>query len=568
MNREELKQLSLKQLNETAQALSRQIEEQYRDDPDRQAILDSVAVTLAMNVVFDADQDQFVYDQKRQTVVQRLLDPDYEPFCAVNPGSALAIGLGYETARETRGTAGGRTVVYLEGDALRSGSGIAALKYAGLFSSPLVIIVNDSSEARLKNGVISRTITRFRTSDSYLNVKQAMTESLSKNAGGVSTLISLMKMKDAVKDIVLSDSIFKGLDVDYLGPVNGGSMKEILSALRAAGGRQSPIVVHVITPHPPLQPARRQGPYRPTNEIVCQRLLELAGDHEDLYVVATGDWDNVFLSTFGLYYPERFCNLGYSYEMAVSFSAALARKGLHPLLILSSAACQRCASQINGLLAAYDLPVTICLNGAGLTGVKGVDYGTFDIGLLSNIPQLVISCPHDSREMADLLATALQHAGPMILRYGDNLTREDEAPRAPQILPIGRWESTATGKGAPCAVVISYGQAVDRIREKALSNALTVRLVNARFIKPLDQQMLQDIAQQHLPVFVYNTDRRISGLGGMILQYYNAAGLTVDLRDRSVPDRYAAADSPIELRRQYGVDLNHLFQELEACRKK
>jgi len=568
-----------------------------------------VELTVAMHMVFNSPIDRIIFDVGHQSYVHKILtgraarfdrlrqyeglsgfqnrqESEHDSWEAGHAGTALSAALGSAIARDLNQET--YAVIAVVGDgAMPNGESFEALNHIGATHHKLIIILNDNNMSISANvGALSHAIARLRTSAPYNSLKHEMKVLLTRNAVGTTVLKGMRGIKNTIKKNVVKPSIFTDLNLEYLGPVNGHNYAELVDALTSAKDHDGPVLVHVMTTKGKgftLSENDKSGRWHgvnqfdpdtgnnlgviPTNhmswsQIISETLVRFAKDMSDLVVLTPAMIQGSKLDKFFALYPQRSIDCGIAEEHATTLAASLALNGKKPFLSIYSTFLQRAYDQINHDIARMKCPVVIGIDRSGLVGEDGpTHHGVFDIGLLRPIPNLIIAQPKDAFEAQHLLYTAFNTNLPFALRYPRGSVIYEEVERF-ETIKIGSWTSLGDVDLA-LGFVISYGPDVDKIYEKVLANQLNITVINARFIKPLDTQFLDFLANSGKFILCYETDMLAGGLGSAILEYYEQQNMHPNLSRMGIQDHFVPHGSMPELRKHEAIDLNHLFEELK-----
>ena len=567
-----------------------------------------VELTLALHVVFDSPRDRILFDVGHQSYVHKILtgrarqfstlrqykglsgfqkrhESEHDCWEAGHSSTSLSAALGMAVARDLNGEH--YHIVPVIGDgAMASGMSMEALNQIGGEERNMIIIFNDNSMSISRNvGAMDVAFTRLRTSRSYTTLKNDLQQGLSTSRFGRSLLKGMKNFKNAIKDNVVDTSIFGEFNLDYIGPINGHDLSELIKVLKVAKQHKGPIVVHVLTKKGkgyPYAENDKEGawhgvaPFDPNSgkplaalpaghcswsEAIARILCDLARDDRDIVAITPAMKAGAKLDGFAREFPQRFFDCGIAEEHAMTFAAGLAASGKRPFISVYSSFLQRAYDQINHDVARMKLPVVIGIDRCGLVGEDGeTHHGVFDITMLHAIPNLIMAQPKDVQEARALMKTAFSCAQPFCIRYPRGsvpYTKEEGEPA-----PVGTWTRWAPQREARVCV-ISYGSDIDRIISKVRANDMPVEIINARYFKPLDEAMLDDILYRSIPVIVYESDMLDGGLSSAILQYINDHRICCHLIRIGIGDHYVEQGSIPQLRRAEKIDMNTLFKELE-----
>ena len=605
----DIRQLSIKELEALAAEIRAfLIESISRTGGHLSSNLGIVELTLALHVVFDSPRDRILFDVGHQSYVHKILtgrarqfstlrqykglsgfqkrhESEHDCWEAGHSSTSLSAALGMAVARDLNGEH--YHIVPVIGDgAMASGMSMEALNQIGGEERNMIIIFNDNSMSISRNvGAMDVAFTRLRTSRSYTTLKNDLQQGLSTSRFGRSLLKGMKNFKNAIKDNVVDTSIFGEFNLDYIGPINGHDLSELIKVLKVAKQHKGPIVVHVLTKKGkgyPYAENDKEGawhgvaPFDPNSgkplaalpaghcswsEAIARILCDLARDDRDIVAITPAMKAGAKLDGFAREFPQRFFDCGIAEEHAMTFAAGLAASGKRPFISVYSSFLQRAYDQINHDVARMKLPVVIGIDRCGLVGEDGeTHHGVFDITMLHAIPNLIMAQPKDVQEARALMKTAFSCAQPFCIRYPRGsvpYTKEEGDPA-----PVGTWTRWAPQREARVCV-ISYGSDIDRIISKVRANDMPAEIVNARYFKPLDEAMLDDILYRSIPVIVYESDMLDGGLSSAILQYINDHRICCHLIRIGIGDHYVEQGSIPQLRRAEKIDMNTLFKELE-----
>jgi 1-deoxy-D-xylulose-5-phosphate synthase len=561
-----LKKLTIRQCNELASEIrSFLIDNVSKTGGHLSSNLGVVELTIAMHKVFDSPKDKIIFDVGHQSYVHKILTGRADRFLTLrqydglsgfnkrsesehdvweggHSSTSLSAALGMAVVRDLERQ--NYHVVSLIGDgSIINGMSFEALNHIGELGKNVIIVFNDNNMSISKNvGAMSSAFARLRASKSYNTLKQDVKDVLKTNVVGSTVLKGMTAVRDTLKSHIVDSSIFGELGIEYLGPVDGHSIKELIRAFETAKKHQGPIVIHVITckgkgyPH---SESDKDGSWHGVNQfdpdtgilnnnlppshaswssIYSETLIRLAKQDKTITAITPAMVGGSKLEKFFKLFEDRSFDTGIAEEHAVTFAAAMALQGYRPFLSIYSTFLQRGYDQINHDICRMDLPVVIGIDRAGLVGEDGdTHHGVFDIGILRPLPNLVIASAKDADEAQDLLFTAFSQQHPFAIRYPRGSAAYQQKEQL-KLLTIGQWE-VINKNAATKAVIISYGPDIERLIQKITVNEMPLAIVNARFIKPLDEKLIEEIVHWHIPVFVYQPDMEIGGLASGILEY-------------------------------------------------
>lgn len=572
-----------------------------------------VELTIALHKVFDSPSDKIFFDVGHQSYVHKILtgradrfntlrqynglsgfekrnESIHDVWEAGHSSTSLSAALGMAISRDLNQEK--YNIIPVIGDgALSSGMALEALNQIGYEQKKVIIIFNDNKMSISKNvGALSHSFNRIRSDKGYNKMKNDLKHALSKNDLTKAVLHGLTNVKDTIKETVIDSGIFKEFDIEYLGPIDGHNFKELLSALEMAKVHDGPIVVHVKTKKGKgYLPCEEDidgmwhgvGPFNPKtgkflndtpnnfkqwSSVLSDKLYDLANNNEDIICLTPAMISGSKLEKFFAKFPERSFDCGIAEEHAATLAAGLAISGKRPFLSIYSSFMQRCYDQINHDICRMDLPVVIGIDRAGLVGADGdTHHGVFDIGILRSLPNIIIAQPKDSIEAENLLYTAFKQSHPFAIRIPRGTINYEKADD--NLIEIGTW--TKLGCLDDFNVVcISYGPDVDKIAHKVMINDLKILVVNARFIKPLDHKIIDELCSYQKPVVIYETDMLSCGLASSIMEYLCDTNQHLEIHRIGIKDNYVTFGSNNQLRKLEHIDIISLFDLLNDLSKK
>ena len=568
-----------------------------------------VELTVALHYVFDFPRDKIAFDVGHQSYVHKVLsgrakelknirqyggisgfqkrkESPYDCWEAGHSSTAISGSIGIATARDLNKE--DYQVIAVVGDAaIMSGESFEALNYLGTCKHKVIVILNDNNMSITKNvGGLSNMLSEIRVSEKYKNARDNYVTFLKKSKTGERVYQVTKKMKDVVKDHILDESVFTKLGLDYLGPIDGHNMEDLISALNTAKDYDHSVIVHVETVKgkgyekaekdkiglyhgvKPFDLNRGIVPalhtkHQSWSEAIANHVEFLMGKHQDICVITPAMITGSSLNHIFKHYPDRSFDVGIAEEHAMTFAAGLAISGKFPFLSIYSSFSQRAYDQLNHDIARMDLPCLIGIDRAGLVGEDGpTHHGVFDIGYMMPIPNLIIMAPHNQKEAELMMNTAYKnHDHPYIIRYSKNMIHKHKDHQQ-DVLNVGSWKIKFFDH-AHLVSVITYGDQVKNVENLIREYDLPVNLINARFLKPMDEQMLDKVA--HTKIIVFETDMLIGGLGEAISFYYSQHHKPVELHAMGIGDHYVTHGSVKELLEREGLTMDDLLIKIREC---
>lgn len=570
----DLKGLSLRELQNVAdQVRARIIETVARTGGHLASNLGVVELTVALHAVLNSPEDKIIWDVSHQCYAHKLLtgradrfdrlrqqdgiagftkreESPHDPFGAGHGSTSISAALGFAQARDLRRTSE-RIVAVIGDGALTGGLAFEGLNAAGHEGSDLTVVLNDNEWSIAKNvGALSShlALLRANVTPTYRRAREDLTRMLERLPMGQSMVLAMDRFREGVKGMVIPGMLFEHLGFTYLGPIDGHNLADLMDILEQAAHIAGPVLVHALTikgrGYPPAEADPRSfhgiGPFDvrtgralkpggpPTYSAVFgDTLAELARDDDRIVAITAAMLDGTGVEAFNRVHPRRTFDVGLAEEHAVTCAAGLAAAGLRPVVAVYSTFLQRSYDQIVHDVCLQNLPVTFALDRAGIVGDDGpTHHGLFDIAYLRHIPNMTVMAPRDEGEMRDMLVTALALGSPAALRYPRGAGRGVDITREPEVLPIGRAEVMRTGADA---AIIAVGTMVYRAlaaAEMLAGEGIEACVVNARFVKPLDAELVCRLARESGRLVTVEEGVLAGGFGSAVVEALADAGLT------------------------------------------
>lgn len=603
-----LKQLNIKEL----ESLSREIRQFIIENISKtgghfSSNLGVVELSVALHYVFDSPKDKMIFDVGHQSYIHKILtgranqfntlrqynglsgfqkrkESIHDQWEAGHSSTAISAGVGMAIARDLNHESG--EIICIVGDgAIMSGESFEALNYLGSLKSKVIIILNDNDMSITENvGGLSNFFSEVRMSASYHNAKNSYVKFLSRNQFGKKIYQVTKKLKDKFKDRVLDTTIFSQFGLDYLGPVDGHDYHELINVLNLAKEADHSVVVHVHTIKGKgyeFAENDKKGIYHgvsPFNYVegvkasdtsswssVISNHIEKHMDHdEDIVVITPAMMSGSCLNGIFDKYPQRSFDVGITEEHAMTFAAGLSNAGKKPYITMYSSFLQRAYDQINHDIARMNLPCLIGVDRAGLVGSDGeTHHGVFDISFLSAIPNITIMTPSNAKEAKLLINTALKNFDhPYALRFPRGNV-EDIDINISDTVEFGSWAKIIYDPSY-LTTIITYDNKVETVKELIEKHNLKINLINARFIKPMDYSLLNELYNDKQSLVVYETDVMIGSLGSMIAHYYSKQNMHMHIQYFGIDDHFTPQGKVDELLKHENIDMDALFQYLKG----
>ena len=603
-----LKQLNIDELNQLSQDIRDfLIENISKTGGHFSSNLGIVELTVALHYVFDSPKDKFLFDVGHQAYVHKILtgrapmfnklkkyggmcgfqnrhESIHDPWEAGHSSTTISGATGLAIARDLKKE--NFEVISIIGDAaLMSGESLEALNFLGGIDTKVIVILNDNNMSISRNvGGLSNFLSDVRMSYKYNQAKSNYTEILSQSAFGQKIFDVTKRVKDKVKRKILLDTPFSQFDLDYIGPVDGHNIEELIRALETVKNLDHSVVLHVLTKKGKgYEPAEkdRSGVYHSVgafdivkgiqpvldkekhswSQSVSDHVEYLMNKHDDICVITPAMITGSCLQKIFKNYPDRSFDVGIAEEHAMTLAAGLSQGKEFPFLSVYSSFFQRAYDQLNHDIARMNLPCLIGIDRAGLVGGDGATHhGVFDIGLIAPIPGVIIMAPKDEEEAQKMINTAYQYKDhPYVMRYSKNKVI-DTHQHTDETIKVGQWELIKEMEDAAINVV-TYGDNVLAVLKMAETDHLPINIINARFIKPIDKDMLERMSDK--PIIVYETDLMNGSLGSIMSLYYEKNHINVDMSFIGIDDHYVTFGDNESLYKQEHISLNDLKNKIE-----
>ncbi|MCR5620010.1 MAG: 1-deoxy-D-xylulose-5-phosphate synthase [Lachnospiraceae bacterium] len=563
------------------------------------ANLGVVELTMALHLELDLPKDKIIWDVGHQAYTHKILtgrkegfdnlrkyggmsgfpkacESDCDTFDTGHSSTSISAGLGMVCARDLRG--GDETIVSVIGDgSLTGGLAFEALNNAGRTDSNFIIILNDNNMSISENvGGIPKYLNSIRTSNGYLGLKASVYKSIIDKPYGAEIVGKIRRAKNSFKSLMVpAGMLFEEMGIVYLGPVDGHNIKAMRNAIREAKRFKRCVLIHVLTKKgkgfAPAEkhPARFHGtePFDVTNgvplhprtvagwtDIFSTVMCKLGEKDEKIVAITAAMAEGCGLKRFRNKYPDRFFDVGIAEQHAVTFAAGLAKGGYKPVVAVYSSFLQRAYDQVVEDVCLQNLPVVFAIDRAGLVGADGETHqGVFDLSYLSQIPGMVVCSPKNKWELSDMLKFAVSYGRPVAVRYprGCAYTGLQEY-REP--IELGKSEWIYKEDGVCILALGGMMETAEKARDILKAEGTHVSLVNARFVKPVDKDMIVECARTHSLIVTLEDNVLIGGFGSQVLECLAAEGIEKEVLCLGIPDRFIHQGSVDKLREELGLD--------------
>ena len=574
-----------------------------------------VELSLALHRVFSTPEDKIVFDVGHQSYIHKIItgrreqfptlrqygglsgfpkrsESEHDAFGTGHSSTSISAALGMAVARDLQGK--DYNVVAVIGDgSMTGGMAFEALNNAGTLHKKMIVVLNDNEMSISKNvGAMSEYLYQLRTGETYNKIKHDIEGWLKNMEFGTDVLKAIRRLKGSVKYLMVPTSIFEELGFTYLGPVDGHDLQGLTEVLQAAKKIDGPVLVHVLTKkgkgYKPAEESPNKfhgtGPFEIATgkkianpnapitytEVFGKTLTELANEDKEIIGITAAMPDGTGMSTFAKAHPERFFDVGIAEQHAVTSAAGAAAAGMKPVAAIYSTFLQRAYDSVLHDICMQKLHVTLCLDRAGLVGDDGyTHHGVFDYAYLRSMPEMTIMAPKDENELRHMLKTAVDYDGPVSVRYprGSGVGVEINEPM--HSLPIGKAEVLREGNDVCLWAIGSMVQSALQVAAKLAEQGISAGVVNMRFAKPLDKELLLAHAAQYGKIVTLEEGALQGGVGSAVLETLNEAQILQQCRvlTLGIPDEFVLHGDKKLLMKDLGLDVDAIVAKTIAMVK-
>ena len=569
--------------------------------------LGTVELTMALFIALDLPKDKVIWDVGHQSYTYKILsgrkdafddlrkfggisgfpktkESPYDAFNTGHSSTSISAALGMAQARDLKGT--DETIAAIIGDgSLTGGMAFEALNNASRMKKNFIIILNDNNMSIAKNvGGMSNYLNGIRTDEGYIDFKNSLAEKIAKIPKYGQDVVAKMKSaKDGIKRLIVPGMLFEDMGITYLGPVDGHDVNQLVRAIKDAKRVNHAVLIHVVTTKGKgYKPAENNpamfhgvGAFDPKSglplkektapdytDIFSDTICELARTDKDIVTVTAAMPDGTGLSRFACEYPERFFDVGIAEAHAVTSAAGMAAAGLKPVVAVYSSFLQRGFDQIVHDVCLQNLHVVFAVDRAGLVGADGETHqGIFDLSFLTCIPNMTVLAPKNADELKEDIRFAIDYSGPVAVRYPrgkayDGL-KEYLAP-----VEFGKAEMIYEEKDTAILALGSMVSTGEHVREKIKARGESCSLVNMRFAKPVDLEMVDHIAKNHKRIITMEENVLTGGMGQQIAVYVHEKYSEIEVIHIAIPDGYVEHGDVSLLRAELGIDSDSIMRKL------
>ncbi|MBD8941146.1 MAG: 1-deoxy-D-xylulose-5-phosphate synthase [Clostridiales bacterium] len=567
-----------------------------------------VELTMALHLALDLPEDKIIFDVGHQSYTHKILTGRKEGFDELrsyggmsgfpkrrenecdcfdtgHSSTSISAGLGIVTANEIMRKKG--TVVSVIGDgALSGGMAYEGLNNAARLKRNFIIILNDNNMSISENvGGMSTYLSNLRAGEAYNELKNGVVDVLNKiPAIGGKLVTKIRKTKSSIKQLVIPGMLFEDMGITYLGPVDGHNINQLVKIISEAKKLDHAVLIHVITKkgkgyipaekHPSsfhgVEPFNIQTGLpltkkeKPTyTDVFAKGIVKLAKEDEAVAAITAAMPDGTGLKKFMQTYPERFFDVGIAEEHAVTYAAGLAAAGMKPYVAIYSSFLQRAYDQILHDVCIQDLPVIFMVDRAGLVGADGETHqGIFDLSYLSNIPNMNIFAPKNRYELAAVIEYSRNFNHPLAIRYPRG-TAYDGLKEFNSPIEYGKSEIIYKEKDIALLAVGSMVEVAIEIREALKEKGYSVSLVNARFVKPVDEKLLENLNENHRLIVTMEENVLNGGFGERVLRITRDMNLKYKVINVAIPNVYVEHGNIEILKSEIGLDKETILNKIQ-----
>ena len=570
-----------------------------------------VELTVALHYLLETPQDKIVWDTSNQAYAHKLLtgrreqfhtlrqfggmsgfckreESEYDTFNAGHAGTGVSAAVGFSEAHEQMGLPH-RTVCVVGDGALTAGMTLEGLQHAGDLKKNLVVILNDNQMSISRNvGAISAYLNRTFTGEFYTRLREETSQFLETIPQiGEPVKKMAIRAEELAKGFLLPGLLFEELGFRYVGPIDGHNFEHLLSTLENIFKLKGPTLLHVITKKGlGFEPAMKDpvwfhacSPFdahtgKPTKKatrpsyssVAVKTLVKLAKEDERIVAITAAMCEGTSLNIFEKEFPDRFYDVGIAEQHSVTFAAGLAAQGLRPVICMYSTFLQRAYDQVVHDMATQNLPVTLCIDRGGLVAEDGTTHhGAFDFAYLRHVPNMVVMAPKDENELQHMVKSCIHYEKPVAVRYPRGASLGVPMDAVPDLVPLGQGELLREGDDvALVAVGVMVHHAVEAA-ERLAQEGISAAVVNARFVKPLDEELIGRVAKQVKCLITMEEGCRMGGFGSAVLESLSEQGIWhLPTKVLALPDIYIEQGPQDLLREKYGLTANGIYDQAKA----
>jgi 1-deoxy-D-xylulose-5-phosphate synthase len=569
--------------------------------------LGAVELAIAIHYVFNAPDDKIIWDVGHQSYAHKLLtgrrerfhtlrqydgicgftrmsESPYDAFSTGHSSTSISAGLGIACAKRLKND-NSKVIAVIGDGSMTAGLAYEGLNQAGDINKNILVILNDNDMSIAHNvGAVSSLLSRTFSARYLQDFKKEVGDFLKSLPKFGDDIYQFAKRsKDSFKTFITPGMLFEAFNFEYFGPINGHNLDHLIDILNNVKCLNEPVLLHVTTTKGKGYPPSEKNPVYfhgvgcfnadtgeslkedctiPTyTHVFGQTLLKLASKDPRIIAVTAAMPEGTGLSDFAHAYPERFFDVGIAEQHAVTFAAGLATEGLRPVVAIYSTFLQRAYDQILHDVCIEAIPVIFAVDRGGIVGEDGATHnGVFDLSYLRSLPNMVVMAPKDENELCRMLTTAIDHNGPIAIRYPRGIAEGNTLENQDIPLPIGKGEVLAKGDDV---VIFAIGRSVNEAllaHTMLKEHNISATVVNCRFVKPLDVDLIGTLSRKIPRIITVEENVRQGGFGSAVLEYLAEQEITgFRLKCIGIPDTFVEHGAQDFLRSKYGVDASAIF---------
>ena len=605
----DLKKLDLKDLKLLSSEVSTLIKDVVKEHGGHYSSpLGVVDLTIALHYVYNSPVDKIIWDVGHQAYAHKILTGRRDVFKTIRQKDGISgflkrdesehdiIGAGHATTSisSALGIAHARdykkddyNVVSIIGDgAMTGGLAYEGMNNLGFHRTQQTIVLNDNSKSISESvGALSKYLNKIITNPTYNKVRSDIW-SITGKIPVISNAIRkfIKKSEEGIKGFLTPGILFEELGIRYIGPMDGHNIEEMVRVFNSIKDMKTPVLLHVFTRKGKNSSKaesdsikyyslsgnnKKSSGGNSYSKILGDSLIQISDKNDSFKCITAAMGIGTGLSKFSQKFPNRYIDVGIAESHALTYASGVSSEGIVPVVPIYSTFMQRAYDQIMHDILLQDLPIVLCMDRAGVVGPDGpTHHGIFDISMLNSLPNIIITAPKDGNELRNLLYTGIQSQKAFSIRYPKEVCQKYLEDGSLNLIPIGSWEYLA--KGSKIAI-LAVGSMVSRVLniknklEDQLENQITI--INARFIKPLDKNILNDLSNDHQIIFTLEEGAEIGGFGSNVLNYYSKYKNSPRVVIKGVEDNFVTHASRNELLSELGLDeegvLNHILASLK-----
>lgn len=574
--------------------------------------LGAVELTMALHLCLDLPEDKIVWDVGHQSYTHKILTGRMEEFSTLrqykgmsgfpkrnesncdacdtgHSSTSISVALGLAVARDIE-KKDNKVVAVIGDGALSGGMAYEALNNAARLKSNMMIVLNDNNMSISENvGGMALYLGKIRTNRKYQVIKDDVYNALVKVPVGKKIADKIKRSKDSIKRLMIPGMLFEDMGITYIGPIDGHNISQMMTAFRTASKKKGAVLVHVVTkkgkgyPKAEKNPSHFHGvdPFYVKNgekrnkvkvetytDVYSDKLVEMAAKQDNIVAITAAMAPGTGLLAFQDAFPHRFFDVGIAEEHAVSFATGLALDGCKPFVTIYSTFLQRAYDQILHDVCINNVPVVFAIDRAGIVGKDGETHqGVFDLSYLSNIPNMTVIAPKNKSEFQKMLSYCGQFSGPIAIRYPRGEVYEGLSEHQ-DIIQYGKSEWIYQEEDIALVAVGSMVKVADSVRRKLKEQGYQVSLINARFVKPVDYDMIDSLRKNHKLIVCMEENVGRGGYGEHVASYLletrsgNQNISDVKVLNISIPDEFVEHGSCEQLYESLGLDADSIVERI------